>query len=353
MLPPSSFLLRCLQINVEVNPEAGRPLLPLLSLSPIWAAASVTGSDCVPAAFSAAKDHSEVGTQLSAIASLFTGLPSQQEEEQIRSGRPLHRAHTGLEMDTSPLGLLPAELRTVIYDLVAYIPGGVAIKFKPCDITDEKTSTPLRAYVAPLAVVQGKQLPLALAATCRHVRAEALGSFYAVNSFSAIAPALHCSLPEYDRIAALRRWLDGLGHGCRSKLHQLQLDLGYWTWEPPYVHQAGHAKARGKVDKQIIGAFPDFTISKVDSRVDGQPCSELDRESLGQGLRMDDLRPDDQAAVADHADFYGERHSCYDEALTLSGYGAPLNGVRICRVCTWSFEIALRVVISGRSNCGD
>lgn len=168
-----------------------------------------------------------------------------------------------------------------------------------------------------------------------------------------MAPALHCSLPECDRIAALRRWFNGLGHGHRSKLHRLQLDLGYWTCQPQYVHQAGHAKARGKVDREILAAFPDLTVTKINSRANGQPCSDLDRESLGKGLAMNDLRPNDQAAVAEYADFDGERHSCCDAALTLSSYEGSLNGVRVCRICTWSFAVVLRVVISGRTNCGD
>ncbi|KAK4554392.1 hypothetical protein LTR86_008600 [Recurvomyces mirabilis] len=98
-------------------------------------------------------------------------------------------------MDGSPLGRLPPELRNYIYELVLQV------------------SKPIHVRCTDLNNTRGFGASIAFTTTCRAIRSESLGIFYAVNTFT-----LHTTyMPE------IKKW------GTKSGDRLLNNSILAWT----------------------------------------------------------------------------------------------------------------------------
>lgn len=109
-------------------------------------------------------------------------------------------------MEASPLGRLPAELRNEIYWLVL------------------EAQDPIQIYCVNKDFFQARRVPLAITATCRAIRSESLGIFYASNTFE-LHPELRAD-PEAVEVVDLCAWVRAIGIKNFKLAKSVTIDVG-------------------------------------------------------------------------------------------------------------------------------
>lgn len=221
-------------------------------------------------------------------------------------------------MDNSPLGKLPAEIRTYIYELVLCHEQGVVIDI---DQGALRLNSP-----------SASSYPLALPSTCHQMRSESIEIFWKENHFRFAIWAFNEVLEprEMQQVDAVGErwpsimdsWLVGIGEAARY-IKSVDFDLGFWNTNRREQNELGCqyiAPQLAKLQRRWCGAESSlrFTIYV-------QPSFNVNIKNLfglRVGLGVVDLNKAEACVRA--GDFDCQRSIAYKDALleeSVCAYG--------------------------------
>lgn len=172
-------------------------------------------------------------------------------------------------MDNSPFSKLSRELRDHIYHLVLNLKTSVSFTYVPRSTAPASGMIP---YEPKIHSYSKQKHLLALTETCKQIRAETLGHFFALNlNYLRVAVKIYKHIEQIRRFAfgseaiGLRHWLERQNSTSVSAIRTVFLDGGEWQHHSRHVDDEtipGIARALRQMSENLrILAHPDRTVA--------------------------------------------------------------------------------------------